>query len=535
MIKAFTQVVMISVLLVGTLLSFFSLAGSGQLSPGRGLIFPVTVIYTNIPGDPSSEVPGMPGIHFQEGIGTSHFDRVFGSPNGNWALSAFAEEPATSENELLIVNDVVYVQEGTTPITGTSSDLVGTIDTRIGVNDAAEFVFATNSNGDTGSDEYILYYDTVTITVAARESISTGLPTLPGTTWGSTLDTAVIDNSSNIGFAGDNVDGLPTTENDMLVLSSTVLAQEGVTVPAGQIGSEFWENFDINDYWISADGTNWLAQGDLTGSTGSDDVVVVNGEVVIQEDVILPGSGYPNPVDGSGIVGVYMAAGGNWYARGNNDVSEQDWVYSNGSVIAASGSPIYVGATEVYTDAEFSDTFFLHVGNSSGDFVIGGVTDGPSLTNGVLVSNDEVVVVREGDPIDLDGNGIFDDDTFFDTFGNDDAYLTDGNILYIVATIKDETDTRIGQGFFSIDLNDPMTVTPSPTPSDTPTPTITPTPTGTPTNTPTPTNTATNTPTATATDMATATSTPTGTATPTMTATPTGEEDYYIYLPLLKP
>ncbi len=149
-----------------------------------------------------------------------------------------------------------------------------------------------------------------------------------------------------------------------------------------------------------------------------------------------------------------MAPNGDWFVRGNNDISEQDWVYSNGAVIAEGGAPIFTGATELWDDTSFSDLFFLHVGDSNGNYVIGGVTDNANtLLNGVLVLNNQEVVVRESDPIDLDNNGVFDDDAFFDTFGNDDAFLDDSGFLYIVATIKDGTDTRIGQGVFSIDLS----------------------------------------------------------------------------------
>jgi uncharacterized repeat protein (TIGR01451 family) len=238
-----------------------------------------------------------------------------------------------------------------------------------------------------------------------------------------------------------------------MVLGATLLAQEGVTVPTGQLGSEFWENFDVNDFFISADGTHWLVQGDLTGDAATDDVVAVDGAVVVQEGVILPGSGFTDPVDGTGIVGVHMDAGGNWFVRGNNDVSEQDWVYRNGTVIATLGSPIHTGTAEVWDDTDFGDCFFLHVGNGNGDWVIGGVTDAPSIANGVLVVNGTDEVVREGDQVDLDGNGMFDDDTFFDTFGNDDGFLSDAGLFYFVATIKDGTDTRIGQGVFVADLS----------------------------------------------------------------------------------
>ena len=86
--------------------------------------------------------------------------------------------------------------------------------------------------------------------------------------------------------------------------------------------------------------------------------------------------------------------------------------------------------------------------------MIGGVSDAPTASNGVLVLNNDRVIVREGDPVDLNGNGLPDDDAFFDTFGNDDAHLTRTGFLYIVATIRNGAGTRIGQGVFEIDVSE---------------------------------------------------------------------------------
>lgn len=426
--------------------------GSARLTgsePGRGPGFVATVIYTNIPGDPSANVPGMPGVFFEPGTSTTHFDRVFGSPNGNWILVAHNDQ-ASGVDEMLIVNGVVQLTEGDAA-SWAPGETVGFLDQKLGINDAGQWTFATNTDGGaTGSDEYVLLGGGGPISVAAQEGGA--IAALPGATWGSTLESPAIQADGTVTLSSDSIGGATTGTDDIVVQGSSLLAQEGVTVPPGQVGSEAWESFDVNAVFVSADGDHWLAKGDLFGSSISDDVVVVDGAVVIQEGVVLPGSGFPNPVDGSGIVGVFMGAGGHWFARGNNDSSELDWVYSNGVVLAQKGATIDGNFAEVWDDTDFSDLFFLHVANGNGDFVIGGVTDAPSTTNGVLVLNNDTVVVRESDPIDLDGNGMFDDDTFFDTFGNDDGHLTDAGIFYVVATIKDGTGTRLGQGFFSIDL-----------------------------------------------------------------------------------
>ncbi|GMU67198.1 MAG: hypothetical protein AMXMBFR36_34720 [Acidobacteriota bacterium] len=412
----------------------------------------VRPLYTNLPGDPTADVPGLPGVHFGPGTGTTHFDRIFGSPNGHWAIVADTDL-ATTEDEILFVDDVVLAREGT-PTPWSPTENFGVFDTSLGVSDSGVVVFANNTdNPTTTADEYILGVASgVDAFIVAQEGQPVGAA-LPGATWGSTLDSPKIAATTNeFAFSSDAVLGVPTTEDELVIANDILVAQEGVTVPTGQTGAEFWENFDIDDLWVDAAGMSFLVQGDLAGATTADDVVVVDGGVVVQEGVILPGSGFAEPVDAEGIVGVHMAPDGTWYVRGNNDVTELDWVFSNSGVVTSRGEPIHAGATELWSDAEFADCYFLHVGDGNGNFVIGGVSDGPATSNGVLVLNDTWVIAREGQPFDLDGNGLFDDDTFFNTFGNDDGYLSDGGYFYFTATIQDGADVTIGQGLFRIDL-----------------------------------------------------------------------------------
>jgi len=426
-------------------------SGSAATKSAEGAPFDVTVIFTSIPGDPTAAVPGYAGDQF------STFDRPFGSPNGNWILTADTDR-LTSEDEALLVNGAVVLFEGDAAAWA-PGELVGFLDQKLGINDSGDWVFTTNTDGATTADEYVVQSLSGVISAAAQEggAIPTLTPALTGPgpfAWGSTLESPVITTGGTVGFASDSIDGTATTsEDEILVLGTALLGQEGVTVPPGQLGSEFWENFDVYDYFISADGTHWMVQGDLTGSTTSDDVVVFDGTVVLQEDVIIPGSTFANPIDGSGIVGIFMDPGGNWFARGNNDTTEQDWVVRNGAVAAAIGDPIYTGATELWSDAEYSSGYYLHVGNSGGDWVIGGVSDGPTDSNGVLVANGTVEVAREGEPLDINGNGSFDDNAFINTFGNDDAVLTDDRTLYVVISVRNDVGTDIGDAFVSIDLS----------------------------------------------------------------------------------
>jgi len=416
----------------------------------KGGAFPIDVIFTDLASDPSSDVPGIPGAKF------SSFDRPHGSPGTNWILTADTDLTST-EDEILLVNGVVEVREGT-PATWTGgAENVGFLDQRCAINDAGEFVFTTNTDGPTDTDEYVVKGSPAeaTLTKVVQEGDSAD-PPLTGATWDEALESALIIADGTVGFGGDSIDGVPTDNDEVIILGATILAQEGLTTPSGQSGgaTDAWDNFDTGDFWTSADGSSWLLQGDLTtADTTQDDVVVVDGAVVLQEGVVVPGSTFPNPIDLGGIVGSWMDPVGNWFARGNNDTSEVDWLVRNGTVIATLGDPAYTGSTEVWTDAEFGDCFFLHVGDVNGNWIIGGVTDGATASNGLIVLNGEMEVMREGDPIDIDGNGLFDDDAFFNTFGNDDGYITSTGLYYFTATIKDATGTQVGEGFFAADLS----------------------------------------------------------------------------------
>ncbi|MCB1583440.1 MAG: hypothetical protein R3E90_03465 [Marinicella sp.] len=416
-----------------------------QLNKGTQL-GTIQVMYTNITGHPTATVPGTI-FEFEPGTSTTHFERVYGHPNGNWVIKALNNQGS----DMIMSNDQVVLIEGDNAA-WTIGELVGSIERKIGINKFSEIAFSnTTTGGSTANDRYIVKYDGHNFFTQAREMDS--MSTIPGAFWGNVLESANMLDNGGVTFSADGIIGVSDDENDILFDVDTVLVREGIDIPLGQLGNEAWENFDADDYWTSNNGLNWLVQGDLFGDTNTDDVLVYNNQVVIQDGVVLANSSFLEPVDSSGLVGAYLAPGGYYYARGNNDVTETDWIYSNGAVVTNTGEPAYESGTELWSDAEYFDCFFMNVGNSYGEYIIGGVTDSDTTSNGLLVKNNQLVVVRESDPIDLDGNGLFDDDAFFDTFGNDDGVLFDDGQFIFVATMKNAKGTRIGQGMFSVETD----------------------------------------------------------------------------------
>ncbi|MCB9916628.1 MAG: hypothetical protein H6828_15995, partial [Planctomycetes bacterium] len=416
-----------------------------------------TVIYSNLTGMPHALVPGMGGLEFNAGVSSSSaFDRPFRSPNGSIIQTALMETTATGDDEIILLNGAVVAREGDA-VPFSAGDLWGTIDTRVDVNDSGQFVFSNNLTPGTVNDDYIVRGEGAGVFTAIAQE-GGAIPMLAGSTWDDTLDSALILANGDVGFSADLVDGgtITSTTDDLLILGPTLLAQEGVTIPGNQAGgaTDFDENFDLEDYYATDDGLHYLYKGDLTTATTADQVVVYDGNVVLQENSIIAGSSFVDPIDASGIVEISMDEAGNWYARGNNDVTEDDWVVRNGAVIATVGQSIDGVSAEIFDDTAYTDCFFLHVGNQVGDYVVGGVTDAVNLdANAVLVLNGTQVICREFDPVDVDGNGLFDDDAYIDTFGNDDAVLLDNGDLYFVCSLRDGALTDIANVVLKINVH----------------------------------------------------------------------------------
>lgn len=406
-----------------------------------------TTVYSNIVGHPTAAVPGIPGLNFDPGTGTTHFDRPFVSPNGNWILTALTDSPTTATDEIMIVNGVVVVREGD-PAPYSPGNTIGPFDTKVAINDSGEFAFANNVAPTTTNDDFVIRVTAGNFVVIAQEGAP--MASMPGTTYDDALDSVIMLANGTVGFEADLVDGggVTSTTDEILELGTMVIGQELVTIPGGQAlgATETADNFDLDEFWADPSGANVLWGGDLTGLTTGDDVVVLNNTVVLQEGTVIPGM--LNPVDGEGIVATQLDAGGNWYVRGNVDVTEDDFVVRNGTVVAAVGLSITPGSAEVWDDTDFSDCFFAHTGNGVGDYLVAGVTNAASTNNGVIVYNGNQVILRENQPVDLDNDGLFDDGLYFSTFGNDDFTLSNSGEVHFTATLRDAGGTTVGQGFF---------------------------------------------------------------------------------------
>ncbi|MCG8407455.1 MAG: hypothetical protein MI923_19825 [Phycisphaerales bacterium] len=412
----------------------------------------IQLMYSTIDGDPSAVIPGGGGMTFR------NLWRPYRSPNGqNWAMRANAD--SFDGGQLLFAGSgdsgqAVLLRGDPVP-GGAPGEFVTNVDHQLGIRDDGTIAFGVNTSFGGGPepspDEYILSWDGNTFQVLVSEDQS--VPGFVGVTYGASLLDVHILNDGTIGFRSINSIGLPSDSDTLLLLGSTLVAHEKVTIPAGQAvgGMQPWDFFEFDGYYHSADGTDTLIFGDLEGDSGTDGVVVVNGNVVIQEgSLIFPLS---SPV-GSGFTGLRecaMMTNGDWFARGGN-ANGQDWVVRNSAVVAATDLPITTGNSEDFDDAPpFTETFFMQAGNNIGDYVVGGTTDNADDDlDSVVVLNGSTVVMREGEAVDLDGDCLTDDDLFLGEFENDEAFLTDGLFLYFNAGVRNGAGTELGVAFMRV-------------------------------------------------------------------------------------
>ncbi|MCA9281963.1 MAG: hypothetical protein H6812_10985 [Phycisphaeraceae bacterium] len=408
-------------------------------------------IYTAIPGDPTSQVPGKAGAEF--GL----FERPYRSESDEkWILRARTGTFIADENVIIAgeggVGDLV-VYEGQ-PAPWAPGEVISTLDIQCGINAAGQFVFGSNTNnGPNDADEYLItgQLGSSALTVALRQDDE--VPGFPGVTHGDLIDDEQILADGTIAYRTINAVGLPSDEDTLLVVGDTVIVQEGITIPAGQLFAfmEPWDAFDFQGFYVSADGSDVLIDGDVEGDTIRDEMTVYNGTVVLQESGVI--SGFVNPIAGgfTGIRESYMMSNGDWFSRGTNSGGGQDWVVRNSLPVAATGLAIHTGTTEKFADGDSFNTFLAMAGNNLGDYVIACFTDNADPNrNTVLLLNRVEVILREGDPVDVDNNGAYDDDAFLAGFHEDQMFMTDNGSVYFIAFLRDGMGAALGEAFLRL-------------------------------------------------------------------------------------
>ncbi len=389
-------------------------------------------------GSSSSDVPGIPGAKFSGNF----MNTPYASPDGTKFIQLIDSDLPTTSDALLVVSNngvlSVVVQEGS-PIAGiapaVASNLVQIIDTKASINNAGNYAFSGDFAG-TASDDFVVKNVGGVFSLVIDEDTTPSSTIVAGsTTWNDIAGNVTISPApGNLVTFNATVNDAPATTLDSALVrddGAVALAVEGVTTPgnlgAGTFGTwQFFSSTDLLGLSFDATHTNWTIGADTDDVTTLDNIAVRNGDVVIQEGFPFTGA--------SGVVTtinrIRTSPNGDWLASftGTGSIIH---IVRNGAVILKTGDLVPGGNGET-----FNRTTFGVVGNANGDYVYGVETTEPDvLRDGVLVLNNTTVIARQNDPIDLNNDGIFNDDAFIRTIENDNMFMSNTDV-YVTVTLR---------------------------------------------------------------------------------------------------
>jgi hypothetical protein len=249
-----------------------------------------------------------------------------------------------------------------------------------------------------------------------------------------------------VAFGNTPITGCHSSLYPALFHNNSAVMQNGITdVTVNNIGEETIESFGFDDAAFTLDGMHYATRAITNNPLATEDLILLIDTTAAMREgtAVTKGSG----IILADIFDTTYAPNGDLYVRGD-DPSDNDWAVRNGGLIAVTGETITASATELWGNAIGTFT-----GNSNGDFiVIGNTNNADTNLDSVIVLNGEEVVVREGDPVDVNGNGKFDDDAFISSFTAFHAYLTDDLVLYFLCSLRDGAGTNLQNAFIRADL-----------------------------------------------------------------------------------
>lgn len=407
------------------------------------------VVFSEAPGHPTSIVPGAVDLAGEPiEVAFKAMEILSVSPDGSqWILKGRNHGASDIDTMLLLGSGTtgsVMAQEGQPIPTGAAGevfDFFGSSPPHF--NEVGDFVYTARARGGSSAifHKGIRFDGKSFAIVRAMGDPALGLVDLPpdpsgDELFGNSFGSFHILNDGTIGSQDNTIQNISSFRRPAVFYDDVAFMQTGVT-PVDEDG--IWEELDSNDFWTTPDGKTWIAQG----ADGAGDILVTNDVVVIREGQAI----IETSIVVDDIFHTKLARNGDWFARGD-EASGDDWAVRNGALVAATNMQITPDNEDVWGNALVAFT-----GNAVGDWVLAGLTLGPSSeADSVLVMNGETVLVREGDPVDLDGNGVFDDDAFIgrgnaelNPFHPDDIFLGDDGTVFFLASLRNAAGEDLGE------------------------------------------------------------------------------------------
>jgi hypothetical protein len=445
------------------------------------------VVYSTIPTHDSSLLPGST----TERITNLNFP--FRSDNGQYWVTRFQTDASTTngQNQVFVRTGPSGGQamlRGNTAVPGLGTELFSTLEPQVRINDIGEIAFSFRSRpGTTGAAAYNVgrLDSSGAFSLVARTGEA--VPQITGASYGRVTDANIL-NDGRIGFQSTHMTGVDQWTEQAVFLGDQLVARKAFTIPTGQSGGQttpyggpnLFQGFNSLYLQFTPDGGHWLTGGkvDRLDEGGTNQVygIVVDNHMVMEEDLPILGT----PGTKLQELNAYPTLGpdGTWYARvfDQNPANRFDvldhFLVRDGEILHRNGTDVPGGEPGEHfarIATNNANVFFNIQGNAAGDFYFGAATDhaDPFLRQ-VIVLNNEEVILRSGDEVDLDGDGLG-DDLFIHAFGEsaidgshfyNTGFLTDDGLMTLRVMLRDEaipagTANIVGQAYITYQIPEP--------------------------------------------------------------------------------
>lgn len=444
--------------------SFRPLCGTVMALSFAGPLFAVgpSVIYTEAVGSPTSLVPGAvgPGAVPVVTNWLAIEDLSIRHDGGEWMLKGRTTQATTNDSILVRgggLSGTMFAQDGQPVQGGAAGEQYDFFDSPVPAawDNAGNIALSFRAKGgvSTRAEKIVRVVGGVHTVVIQQDDPALGLVDLPPNPsgderFGNSMNSVHLLDDGRVGFVNDPITNLHSTRRPAFFHGNTSFRQSGVNTVSG---GEVWDSIGLSASGGAPDGVNWFAIGDTENpNTAVDGVFVVNDTVIVREGSVVPGSS----MVAADTFFARMLSNGDYFARGDDNL-DNDWALYNGLVVAKTGDLIVPGET-------WGNAFSTFTGNRVGEWLLVGNTSSLDVNaDNVMVYNNgggNSILLREGDPIDLDDNGLFDDNVFLASFQPNDVHLTDDGLVYFLATLRDVSGTALGDAFLRIAVPEPTSV-----------------------------------------------------------------------------
>ena len=186
---------------------------------------------------------------------------------------------------------------------------------------------------------------------------------------------------------------------------------------------------------VTPSGSSWAMVGQLNNSLA----VMVKDQVTQFKQLDL----MPETIDNVtvGQIGFFRLASNGQYITRYSDNGLNNFVRSASGVRTRSNLPCVTCYPAAWrpriVNGVTSSTFGNVALNAAGRWVVSGLTDSTDeLNNFVLIADGRSIILREGDAMDLNGDGIANDDAVLLGLVNDSVQLNDDNTLWFLADVR---------------------------------------------------------------------------------------------------